>query len=194
MDISPLIAHFNSYKALTLAEKEALQKVVTHKKLKRRAFILSEGNICTHYTFVVKGGFKMYFVDLHGKEHNLQFAVENGWIADIESFHKNTPSHLHIEAFEPSEVFQIHKKDLLELYDNYPVFDRVFRVLVENAFVNMQHRVIQNVSTSAQERYETFLLKYPHLLNRVSNVQIASFIGVTPEFLSKIRKERVQGN
>lgn len=193
MNIAPLIAHFNQHQQLSDSEIAALQQVISYKKLKRRAFILQEDTICTHYTFILQGGLKMYFVDAQGKEHNLQFAIENGWIADIESFHKNTPSQLYIEAFEPSEVFQIAKKDLLHLYDSFPVFDRVFRVLVENAFVNMQHRVIHNISATAQERYEHFLVKYPHLLNRVSNVQIASFIGVTPEFLSKIRKERVQG-
>jgi CRP-like cAMP-binding protein len=131
----------------------------------------------------------MYKVDPKGKEHNLQFAIENGWIADIGSFHLERPSELYIEAMEQSVVLQIAKPDLLYLYSNFPAFDRNFRVLIENAFVALQKRLLQTISSSAEERYMDFLTHHANLFNRVSNVQIASYIGVTPEFLSKIRKE-----
>jgi len=188
MNIKPIIEHLSNYLPLNESEILELESKLTEKKIKRRQFILQEGDVCKHYTFVVNGCFKMYKVDNKGQEHNLQFATEDGWIADIGSFHSEKPSELYIEALEKSTILQIAKPDLLFLYSNYPKFDRNFRVLIENAFVNLQKRVLQNISSTAEERYLDFFKSYPNLFNRISNVQIASYIGVTPEFLSKIRK------
>lgn len=124
-----------------------------------------------------------------GKEHNLQFAIENWWIGDIGSFHGDTPTRLNIEALENSIILQIKKEDQLKLFVDYPKFNRIFRVLAENAMVGLQQRVLQNISSTAEERYLDFLARYPQLFNRISNVQIASYLGVTPEFLSTIRKK-----
>ncbi|MEL4456796.1 Crp/Fnr family transcriptional regulator [Lutimonas vermicola] len=189
MNIQPLLDHFSNYRALNRKEVNDLEKRLAERRIKRRQFILQQGDLCKHYTFVVDGCFRMYKVDDKGNEHNLQFAVEGGWIADIGSFHSEIPSELYIEAMEQSVILQIAKEDLLYLYTEHSVFDRIFRVLVENAFVNLQKRVLQNISATAEERYLDFLKNYPKLFNRISNVQIASFIGVTPEFLSKIRRE-----
>jgi CRP-like cAMP-binding protein len=189
MNIQPLIEHFKYYLPLGDEEIRELEKRASIRKVKRRQLILNEGDICMCYTFVIEGCFKMYKVDDSGKEHNLQFAVENGWIADLGSFYSEKPSELYIEAMENSVVIQIKKEDMLFFFTNYSKFDRNFRVLVENAFIEMQHRVLQNISSTAEERYLDFLEKHPKLFNRISNVQIASYIGVTPEFLSKIRNE-----
>ncbi|MFK5879936.1 MAG: Crp/Fnr family transcriptional regulator [Flavobacteriaceae bacterium] len=188
MNIKPIIEHFSNYRPLSESEILELESKLKEKRVKRRQFILQEGDVCKHFTFVVNGCFKMYKVDVNGLEHNLQFSIENGWIADVGSFYSNKSSELYIEALEQSTILQIAKTDLLHLYSNYPKFDRIFRVLIENAFVNLQKRVLQNISSTAEERYLDFLKSYPNLFNRISNVQIASFIGVTPEFLSKIRK------
>jgi len=188
MNISPLIAHFSDYLPLGEDEITALESILIEKRVKRRQFILQEGDVCKFYSFVVIGCFKMYKVDNNGNEHNLQFAIENGWIADIGSFYSEKPSELYIEALEQSVILQIAKKDLLFLYGTYPKFDRNFRVLIENAFIQLQKRTLQNISSSAEERYLDFLENHPKLFNRISNVQIASYLGVTPEFLSKIRK------
>jgi len=188
MNIAPIIEHFSNYLPLSDSEILELESKLIEKKVKRRQFILQEGDVCKHYTFVVNGCFKMYKVDNKGLEHNLQFSIENGWIADIGSFYSNKPSELYIEALEQSTILQIAKPDLLYLYSQYPKFDRNFRVLIENAFISLQKRVLQNISSTAEERYLDFLKNYPNLFNRISNVQIASYIGVTPEFLSKIRK------
>ena len=130
-------------------------------------------------------------VDKVGTEHNLQFATEGWWIANIGSFHAQEPSSLNIDALEETEVFQISHAYLIDLYTNIPKFDRIFRVLVENAYVDSQKRVLQNISSTAEERYLAFQKKYPQLINRLPQTQIASYIGVTPEFLSKIRKNLV---
>lgn len=131
----------------------------------------------------------MYLVDEKGKEHNLQFAIENWWIGDIGSFHTGEPSRLNIVALEDSVILQIRKEDQLGLFEDHPKFNRIFRVFTENALVASQRRILQNISSTAEERYLDFLDRYPQFFNRISNVQIASFLGVTPEFLSTIRKK-----
>ena len=131
----------------------------------------------------------MYIVDSKGKEHNLQFAVENWWIGDIGSFHSEKPSRLYIEAIENSIILQCKKEDQINLFVKYPKFNHIFRVLAENAMVSMQNRIMLNISSTAEERYLDFVQRQPHFFNRISNVQIASYLGVTPEFLSAIRKK-----
>lgn len=132
----------------------------------------------------------MYGVSQSGTEHNLSFAIENDWIADIDSLHNERPSKLYIEALEHSVVYLISKSDLWHLYSNYPKFDRNFRVTIENKYIELQNRLLQTFSSTAYERYENFLEQYPNLSNRLPNTQIASYLGITPEFLSKIRKEK----
>lgn len=162
---------------------------VKERNIKRKQFILQESDVCKHYSFVTQGCFKMYGVDPSGKEHNLQFAAENDWIADMGSFYSEKPSKLYIEALEPSIIIQIEKKDLRFCYVNHPKFDRNFRVIIENKFIELQNRVLQNISSTAEERYLSFLEQYPKLSNRLPSTQIASYLGGTPEFLSKVRKD-----
>lgn len=189
MNTQALIEYFN--RILPLDEKETVivKDVFKERKVKKRQFILQEGEICKHNTYVLEGCFRMYLVDPNGKEHNLQFAIENWWIGDLGSFHSNSPSKLNVEAIENSIILQANKEDQLKLFTDYPKFNQIFRVLAENAMVGLQRRVLQNISSTAEERYLDFLERHPNLFNRISNVQIASYLGVTPEFLSTIRKK-----
>lgn len=189
MNVEPLIKYFSSYMPLSEEEITTLESLFVQRNIKRRQFILHEGDVCKLNTFVVEGCFRMYLVDKNGKEHNLQFAVENWWIGDIGSFHSGEPSRLYIEALENSIVLQIKKDDQLKLFIEHPKFNRIFRVFTENALVSYQKRILQNISSTAEERYLDFVEQYPFFFNRISNVQIASFLGVTPEFLSTIRKK-----
>ncbi len=188
MDIQSLVQHIVKIIPLDDPAVSDLAAKLALKKLRRRQYLLQEGDVCRHYNFVLSGCLRLYFVDEKGTEHALQFATENGWVADIGSLHSETPSRLSIDALEPTEILRIGKADLIDLYVKHPAFDRYFRVLTENAFIGMQQRVLQNISSTAEDRYLAFLEKYPHLVNRIPLVQIASFIGVTPEFVSKIRK------
>jgi CRP-like cAMP-binding protein len=189
MTPKPLIDYFENLLPLNEEEKSIVEEAFKERRVKRRQFILQEGDICKHHTFVVEGCFRMYMVDEKGKEHNLQFAIENWWIGDIGSFYSEEPSRLYIEALENSIVLQLKKEDQLKLFDDNPKFNRIFRVLTENALVSAQRRILQNISSTAEERYRDFLKRYPHFFNRISNVQIASYLGVTPEFLSTIRNK-----
>ncbi|WP_374464711.1 Crp/Fnr family transcriptional regulator [Chryseobacterium sp.] len=187
-----IINHFKKYLPLNNEEIQALKDRVTERKIKRRQFLLQEGDICKYFTYVQSGCFKMYGVDDKGVEHNLVFAAEDDWISDIGSLHKEIPSKLFIEAIEPSVVLQISKGDLWYMYTNYPKFDRNFRVIIENKYIELQDRLLQTFSTTALDRYESFISQYPHLANRLPNTQIASYLGVTAEFLSKIKNDRLK--
>lgn len=189
MKITALIDYFNKFLPLTEEEKSYIGKTFIERSIKRRQYILQEGDVCKYNTFVVEGCFRMFAVDEKGKEHNLQFAIENWWIGDIGSFHSEQPSKLYIEALENSLILQIKKEDQLQLFIDYPKFNRIFRVFTENALVSAQSRILQNISSTAEERYLEFFSSYPYFFNRISNVQIASYLGVTPEFLSTIRKK-----
>ncbi|TRX61411.1 Crp/Fnr family transcriptional regulator [Fulvivirga sp. M361] len=189
MQLNELTASFAAYWPLDEQAITALEDCVVSKAIKRKEYILRAGEACDHFTFVVRGCFKMYKVDDGGNQHNLQFATENHWIADYGSFYGEEPSELCIEALEASDIRQIPRNNLFYLYDNFPVFDRNFRIIIENTFIEQQKRVLQTISSTAEERYLYFLEKYPELAHRVSNVQIASYIGVTPEFLSTIRRK-----
>jgi CRP-like cAMP-binding protein len=172
-------------------EKNELAARFTERSIKRRQFILQQGDVCRHFTFVVSGCLKMYAVDKNGKEHNIQFAAENDWITDLSSFYSEKPSQLYIEAVEATCILQIKHGDLLYLYVNYHKIDHNFRVIIEQKYIGLQNRVLQNISSSAEERYEYFLQQYPNLSNRLPNTQIASYLGLTPEFLSTVRKKRI---
>jgi CRP-like cAMP-binding protein len=192
MNRTPLIEYFDKFLPLNEEEKSFVEEAFKERRIKRRQFILQEGEIAIYNTFILEGCFKMYFIDDNGKEHNLQFAIENWWIGDIASFFSEEPSNLYIEAIENSVILQIKKEDQLKLFVDYPKFNRIFRVLAENAMVGLQKRTIQNISSTAEERYLDFVKRYPQFFNRISNVQIASYLGVTPEFLSAIRKKIIK--
>ncbi len=186
-----IIKHFEKQIPLNDLEKAALLNRLTERKIKRKQYILQEGDICKNFNYVVEGCFKMYGVDNNGTEHNLVFAAEDDWITDFDSLHKERPSKLFIEAIEPSTILQISKADLWYLYTNFPKFDRNFRVIIEDKYIELQNRLLQTFSSTAYQRYESFLEQYPKLSIRLPNTQIASYLGITPEFLSKIRNERV---
>ena len=192
MNYDNIVKNINQWINLSDDEVDFFISRLNFRKIRRRQYILQEGDICKHYTFVNKGCLRLYNIDVNGVEHILQFAGEDWWIADIGSFYKENPTSLYIDALEPTEILQIEKSDLIEAFVTYPSFDRVFRVLVENAFVGLQKRVLQNIGSTAEERYLTFVENYPQLVSRIPQTQIASYIGITPEFLSKIRKNLSQ--
>ncbi|HEX8517896.1 MAG TPA: Crp/Fnr family transcriptional regulator [Bacteroidia bacterium] len=188
-----LIAYFDKMLPLTEEQRELVIAKFQPRLYRKRQFILQEGDVCTVFNFVVTGCLRMYKIDEAGTTHIIQFATENWWISDMGSFYSTNPSELNIEAIEDTTVLQIKHNDLLDLYIQAPKFDRLFRVLVENSLIGMQNRLLQTIGSDARVRYEAFLKQYPQLANRIPNTHIASYLGITPEFLSKIRNERVSG-
>jgi CRP-like cAMP-binding protein len=194
VSVQPLLDYFNRLIPLSAEEKELIKsKFHSHLFLKKQ-FALQHGDVCEYFNFVVRGCMRLYMVDDKGVHHILQFATENYWILDLTSFHKKIPAKLNIDALEDTVVLRITHSDLLDLYIRAPKFDRIFRVLLENHFMLQQQRMVQLFSSTAEERYQLFLETYPHLLNRLSQVQIAAYLGVTPEFLSRIRSRMAKSD
>lgn len=189
LNIDALFAFFDSYVPLDAAEKDSLAGCVKGRQMKRKELFLQDGQVCHYHGFVVSGSLRTYGVDDAGKDHNLQFAAENDWVVDLGSFYSGKPSKLFIEALEPSQLLLLDQHDLIGLYKAHAKFVRYFKVIFENKFVEMQNRVLQNISSTAEERYLAFLEQYPHLSNRLPSIHIASYLGITPEFLSKVRKD-----
>jgi CRP-like cAMP-binding protein len=187
--VEPLLDYFDRLIPLNKEEKDLVREKFHSRLFRKRQYILQEGDVCKQFHFVLRGCLRMYKIDDKGSTHVLQFAPENYWINDLGSFHGEKPSALNIDALEDTVVLQITRDDLISLYIKAPKFDRIFRVLLENSFIRLQQRLLQNISSTAEERYQTFSEIYPHLTNRLSQVQIASFLGITPEFLSKLRNK-----
>jgi len=188
--IEPLLSYFDRLIPLNKEEKELVTSKFHSRLYRKRQFILQEGDVCTQFNFIVRGCLRMYKIDEKGNTHILQFAAENNWIIDLGSFHDIKSSALNIDALEDTVVLQISHANLIDLYIQAPKFDRIFRVLLENSFIRLQERLLQNISSTAEERYQSFLEVYPHLNNRLSQVQVAAFLGLTPEFLSRLRNRK----
>jgi CRP/FNR family transcriptional regulator, anaerobic regulatory protein len=186
----PLLSYFDRLIPLDKKEKELVREKFHPRLFRKRQYVLQEGNVSTQFYFVVRGCLRLYKIDEKGNTHILQFAAENYWINDLGSFHGVKPSTLNIDALEDTVVLQISRDDLISLYLQAPKFDRIFRVLLENSFILLQERLLQNISSTAEERYQSFLDVYPHLINRLSQVQIAAYLGITPEFLSRLRNRK----
>ena len=180
---------FNEKVSLTLEEQEKIKTYLTPKKLRKKQYLLQEGDVCKAIAFVEKGALREYSIDESGTEHIVQFAVEDWWIGDMYSFLTQTPAMYTIEALEDCELLQIDKNGLEELYLKLPKMERFFRIIIQNAFVASQKRIISSMSQSADERYLAFIEKYPAIEQRIPQYQVAAYLGITPEFLSRIRKK-----
>jgi CRP-like cAMP-binding protein len=183
-----LFAHIGQYISLGEKEKELLANIVRVRKVLNHQYVLQADTVCQFESFVVAGCLRMFFIDNSGVEHTLNFAIENWWTSDLESFLKGTPSHYHIQALEDSIVLQIDKTSLDTLYQQAPIFERYFRILHQNAYIAQSRRILQNISLSGEQRYEAFLNNYPEWHQRIPQKYIASYLGITPVFLSQIRK------
>ena len=160
-----------------------------NKMISKKSFLLREGEICKFEGFVTKGLFRVFHIDNNGFEQVLYFALENWWITDMDSFTNEKSSNLYIEALEDSEVLLISKKDKEFAYNNIPKIEKLFRVMTQKTHIALQRRMIDNLSKTADQRYIDFITKYPQLLQRLTNLQIAAYLGISHEFLSKIRKK-----
>lgn len=188
----PLLEHLAKTFSLNEAEQEQVKAKFHSRLYRKKQYVLQEGDVCNQMNFIVRGCLRSYKIDEKGNIYILQFATENNWINDLGSFHRIKPSALNIDALEDTVVLQISHDDFISLYQNAPKFDHIFRIIIENGFIHLQERLLHNISSTAEERYQSFLELYPHLTNRLSQVQIASFLGVTPEFLSRLRNTRAK--
>lgn len=181
-----LLTSIAKHISLTGDEEQAVIAALSLKKIKKKQFIFQEGDIARQAIFVVSGCLRSYSIDKNGFEHILQFAPAGWWISDMRSMIHQEPGILNIDAVDNSEVILIPKADLEKLYQTVPKLERFFRILAENSLATYQHRLIENLSLPAAERYGNFCKRYPSLIEHLPQKQVAAYIGVTPEFLSKM--------
>jgi CRP-like cAMP-binding protein len=159
------------------------------KKIRKRQFLLQAGDVCKYIAFVSQGCLRCYSVDDNGEEHIVQFAIEDWWISDLQSFQSNQPAVFNIDALEDSQVLLIDKASRDKLFTAVPKCEHFFRLLMENNSGAERTRISDFISASAEDRYLHFIKAHPDIFRRVPQSQIASYLGITPQSLSRIRKE-----
>lgn len=183
-----ILRNVSRHITLTTDEEKLFRSLLTYRRLRRRQYLLQEGDICRFENYVLSGVLRAYSIDRDGFEHITLFAIEDWWISDLGSFLTQTPATLTIDALEDSELLQLERASLEELYEKVPKFERFFRILLQNAFVAQQRRVLDTIARTAEERYREFASRYPAFLRRIPQKHIAAYLGITPEFLSRIRR------
>lgn len=182
---------FDSIRKHVLFTEDDLQTMVESAKIKqykKGQFMIHEGAAVRKTHFIRKGAAIAYFIDSLGDEHLIQFATEGWWISDIQSFSNGTPALLNVQALEDTELYEFMYDDLVRLYKEIPAVESYFLIITRNAFASFQERVLHNLSLSAEDRYKNFVVKYPKLELRFQQKWIASYLGMSAEFLSKIKK------
>jgi len=182
----------NVTRHISLSEEECLYftSLLEYKEVAKKSHLLKEGETCKSISYVHSGALRAYCIDNNGKESTIMFAVADWWITDMYCFVNQLPAMMYVEAIQGSCIFQLRKDALDQLLNTMPKFERFFRILMQNAYTREQLRVIQSLSLPAEERYDNFILKYPQIAQQVTQKQIASYLGITPEFLSTIRKNK----
>ncbi|MHA7831651.1 MAG: Crp/Fnr family transcriptional regulator [Flagellimonas sp.] len=185
-----LIKSISKHIGLNSKEEQLIKTFWTEKTLEKGDYLLRNGDTCRTDNFVVEGALKAFYINPEtGKEEILYFAIENWWATDIESFQKQSPSIYNIQALEKTRLLQIHYNSFQEMLRQVPKLERFFRIILENYLGSLQKRIILNKTLDAEERYLDFLKNYPKIAMKVPNYLIASYLGVTAEFLSRMRKK-----
>ena len=187
-----LHTHIKKRIRLTQEEFNLCKQFFTPRNLKKRQFLLQEGDVCKYLAFVNSGCLREYTVDHKGEEHIIQFAIKDWWISDLNSFLSGSTSTHNIDALEDSDVLVLEKKARDDMLEKVPKMERFFRLLLEANHVATHKRINASLSASAEERYLAFMKTYPALVEQVPQSQIASYLGITPQSLSRIRKELSQ--
>ncbi len=187
-----LLDHFKKAVKLNSQEEKLITECFILKEFKKNDIILSAGEVSSHMRFVVDGCLKSYYLNEDGKEHIVHFGIEGWWINDLYSYFTSTPSTQYIQAVENGKFLQAPKEILDELFDSSHSIERFFRLKFQNAYVAFVDRTVNSLSKTAEVRYADFCEKYPEIEQRVPQYALASYLGITPEFLSVLRKRRIK--
>jgi CRP-like cAMP-binding protein len=190
VDHQAIIANVSRHTEFTSAELDVFSSQLVLRQIEKRDYLLRARQPTRKIFYVLSGALRAFYVDKTGRESTIMFAVADWWVTDMYCFLNAKPAMLTIEAIEESRVFELSKTGLDHLYKEVPKFERCFRILFQNAYTREQLRVIEGLSLPAEERYLNFLRKYPQILPHITQKQIASYLGITPEFLSLLRKNQ----
>ncbi|MCJ8211923.1 Crp/Fnr family transcriptional regulator [Mucilaginibacter sp. RS28] len=171
-------------------EVEVFLSLVKRKSIPKKTILLNAGESCKYLNYVDSGALRSYCIDKDGKEATVMFAVADWWVTDMYCYLNSKPAMMYIEALEDSCIYQLSRENLEKLFRTIPKFERFFRILMQNAYTREQLRVIENLTLPAEDRYDNFMKKYPQAAETVTQKQIASYLGITPEHLSAIRKNK----
>lgn len=186
-----LLAQIHKHVILTDAEQEILISNLTVRNCLKGQYLVQQGEICRNEFFIVSGTTRTFYLDENGQEHIVAFSIEDWWTSDMGSFITQTPADYHIQCLEHTKVIQISADVIEELYTRIPKLERFFRKIVERALVSSQKRIVRNFSMTARERYLYFKAHYPEMEQRTPQYMIASYLGISKEFLSKIKSQLI---
>jgi len=175
--------------AVSDQEFELIKAAFKPKKLRKRQYLLQEGDVCKYLSFITKGAMRQYSVDDKGVEHIVRFGIERWWMADYESFTTKTPCSYDIDAIEDTELLQISSEHLDELKTKVPAIDAMIEKMNQRSYISHQKRIRSSISQTAEDRFNELMNTYPEFLQRFPQNMIASYLGISPETLSRIRKQ-----
>jgi CRP-like cAMP-binding protein len=189
MNAQPLVNYINKYISLTEEEELFLISKISFRKYLKGQYIVQQGDICKKQCFIISGCTKTFYMDTDGQEHVVLFAIEDWWTSDMGSFITQTPADFNVQCIEKTELIEITYDDSEELFLKIPKLERFFRKIVEKAYAASQKRIIRSFSLNAKEQYLYFKEQYPSIEQRVPQYMIASYLGITKEFFSKIKSQ-----
>lgn len=184
--------YIERFVSLNSEEISIVDECISFKSFPKKTILLNAGDVCNFEAYVLKGCIREYFIDKSGTELTLEFAVEDWWVSDITSFEHQTPSMMYIETLEDCELLVLSRESKDELLRRVPKLERMFRLMIQRHLAVVQKRLLRTVTYSAMDKLDEFLKRYPTLPNRVPQHYIASYLGITPEFLSKLRKRQMK--
>jgi CRP-like cAMP-binding protein len=186
-----ITSYIDKFVKLTEEEKELFSSSFKEVKIKKRQFIVQPNFTASHRHYVLTGAFRAYVVADEGQDHTITFAIDDWWITDYNSYIFQQPATMFVVALEDSNILQIDFDKERELKKSNHKFETFFRIIAERGLASQQRRIISNLTQTAEERYKNFLTKYPQIVQRVPQYALASYLGMTTEFLSKIRNKKV---
>lgn len=190
----PLIQYIHSFSSTPISEEniQSIKELFILKRFKKRQFFLQEGQVCNYHAFILKGAMRQYTIDENGAEHIVNLSIENWWVGDRESWVMLTPSNYNIDAWEDTDLLMITRADFITLLTSCPAVNDMIIKLDERNYIATQKRLTSSISSSAAKRYADFVNSHPDLLQRFPQHLIASYLGITKDTLSRVRKQPVK--
>ncbi|MCW5910469.1 MAG: Crp/Fnr family transcriptional regulator [Cyclobacteriaceae bacterium] len=192
-EFEPVIKNISRFIDLTEEEKEIFISHLRMITVKKKQFVVQPDFVCQYRSYILSGALQTYLVCPNRQEHTIALSIEDWWTSDFASYINQEPATLFVEATEDSILIQLSYKDEQELYKQVPKFERFFRIQVERSAIAIQKRMLWSISKTAEERYDEFVKRYPTFLQRFPQYVIASYLGMTTQFLSKIRNQKAKG-